>query len=161
MPEHVKSGRFGEWIKEAKDWNLSRERYWGAPLPIWECKKCRHTEVVGSLDELSKLAGGSKNRYWVMRHGEAESNLFDVIDSGQRKNLHLTPRGKKQAERSAAQFKRQLHKKGEKIDLIINSDITRTTETAAIVGKALGLTPTPSKDIEEIHLGPSLSGYRT
>ena len=93
MPEHIRDGRFGEWLREAKDWNLSRERYWGAPLPIWECKKCDHTEVVGGLDELSRLAGGSKNNYWVMRHGEAESNVFNIIDSGQRKNLHLTPRG--------------------------------------------------------------------
>lgn len=41
VPSHIKEGRFGEWIKEAKDWNLSRERYWGAPMPVWECAKCR------------------------------------------------------------------------------------------------------------------------
>ena len=43
MPEYIRDGRFGEWLRETKDWNLSRERYWGAPLPIWECKKCDHT----------------------------------------------------------------------------------------------------------------------
>ena len=82
MPEHVKSGRFGEWLREVKDWNLSRERYWGAPLPIWECKACGHTEVVGGLDELDRLAGGSKNKYWAMRHGESENVIFKIVDSG-------------------------------------------------------------------------------
>jgi isoleucyl-tRNA synthetase len=158
MPEHVKQGRFGEWIKEAKDWNLSRERYWGAPLPIWECAACGHTDVVGSLDALDRLAGGSKNNYWIMRHGEAESNLFNIIDSGQRKNLHLTPRGKKQAEHAAKQFKKALDKRGEKIDVMISSDIVRTRETAAIMGAALGVKPIFDSGIEEIHLGPTLTG---
>ena len=40
MPGHIKEGRFGEWLREVKDWALSRERYWGTPLPIWQCEKC-------------------------------------------------------------------------------------------------------------------------
>ena len=98
-PEHIREGRFGEWLKEVKDWNFSRERYWGTPLPIWECRGCGHTAVVDSVDDLSKFAGGAKNNYWVMRHGEAESNIFNIIDSGERKYLHLTPRGRKQVAR--------------------------------------------------------------
>jgi isoleucyl-tRNA synthetase len=159
MPAHVKEGRFGEWLREAKDWNLSRERYWGTPLPIWECKKCEHKEVVGSLDELDKLAGGSKNQYWVMRHGEAESNIFNIIDSGQRKYLHLTPRGKKQVEASIKRFKKELEKKGEKMDLVIASDVTRTKETEAIDASVLtGEKAMFDKRLEEIHLGPTLTG---
>jgi len=160
MPEHVKEGRFGEWIKEAKDWNLSRERYWGAPLPVWECGACGHTDVVGSLDALDRLAGGSKNNYWVMRHGESEANVFHIIDSGQRKNLHLTPRGKKQAEQAARQFKKALDKKRANIDILIASGITRTKETAAIVGDVLGTKPILDSNIEEIHMGPKLTGYK-
>ncbi len=163
MPAHVKKGRFGEWIREVKDWNLSRERYWGAPLPVWECAGCGHKEVVGSMDELSQLAGGSKNRYWVMRHGEAESNIFDILDSGQRKYLKLTPRGKKEAARSAKAFAAALKKRREKIDLIIHSDIERTSETAEIAMKELGVPAkecTADKRLEEIHLGPSLTGLR-
>jgi len=58
MPAHVKEGRFGEWLREVKDWNLSRERYWGAPLPIWHCSACKHVEAVASVEQFSHLAGG-------------------------------------------------------------------------------------------------------
>lgn len=57
VPEHIKNGRFGNWLENNIDWALSRERYWGTPLPIWVCGTCDHTEVVGSVDELSKRAG--------------------------------------------------------------------------------------------------------
>ncbi|HEX4104105.1 MAG TPA: class I tRNA ligase family protein [Candidatus Paceibacterota bacterium] len=158
MPEHVRDGRFGEWLREAKDWNLSRERYWGAPLPIWECRDCGRTEVVPSLDELSRLAGGSRNNYWVMRHGEAENNIMRLIDSGAG-NYHLTPRGKKQVEYSAKRFKALLGREKKKIDLIVHSDITRTKETAEITAKILGIPRgTADKRLEEIHLGPTLAG---
>ncbi|MFH0988285.1 MAG: isoleucine--tRNA ligase, partial [Parcubacteria group bacterium] len=57
VPENIKEGRFGEWIKNVNDWAISRERYWGTPLPIWICGKCGKQEVVGSFAELEKLAG--------------------------------------------------------------------------------------------------------
>lgn len=53
-PEHVKEGRFGEWIANAKDWGLSRKRYWGTPLPIWRCTRneCGHLHAAGSVEEI-------------------------------------------------------------------------------------------------------------
>lgn len=57
IPEHIKEGRFGEWLEEIKDWNLSRERYWGTPLPIWKCEKCGNYECVGSIKELEDKSG--------------------------------------------------------------------------------------------------------
>jgi len=54
VPDHIKDGRFGEWLREVKDWNLSRERFWGTPLPVWECEKCKEVKVVGSVKELGK-----------------------------------------------------------------------------------------------------------
>jgi isoleucyl-tRNA synthetase len=56
-PEHIKEGRFGNWLENNVDWALGRERYWGTPLPIWECRDCRHQLCVGSVAELSERAG--------------------------------------------------------------------------------------------------------
>jgi isoleucyl-tRNA synthetase len=62
-PAHLKDGRFGEWLREAKDWNLSRERFWGTPLPIWECEKCHEQKAVGSVKELGKKMGDLHRPY--------------------------------------------------------------------------------------------------
>ncbi|HEX5415703.1 MAG TPA: isoleucine--tRNA ligase, partial [Chloroflexota bacterium] len=57
VPEYIKQGRFGNWLENNIDWALSRERYWGTPLPIWICDACGKTEVVGSIAELEAKAG--------------------------------------------------------------------------------------------------------
>lgn len=57
MPEHIKGGRFGNFLENLVDWNLSRSRYWGTPLPVWVCDECNHMHCVGSKQELLDLAG--------------------------------------------------------------------------------------------------------
>ncbi|MFH1582292.1 MAG: isoleucine--tRNA ligase [bacterium] len=57
VPSYLKEGRFGEWLRDVKDWNLSRERYWGTPLPIWQCEKCDKRTCIGSIEELREKAG--------------------------------------------------------------------------------------------------------
>jgi isoleucyl-tRNA synthetase len=56
-PEHIKNGRFGNWLENNIDWAFARERYWGSPLPIWGCEKCGSFECVGSIEELGEKPG--------------------------------------------------------------------------------------------------------
>ncbi len=53
VPKHIKEGRFGEWLKNVKDWALSRKKFWGTPLPIWRCD-CGNEEIIGSVKELKE-----------------------------------------------------------------------------------------------------------
>lgn len=59
-PSHIRDGRFGQWLAGARDWAISRNRFWGNPLPIWRCAE-DHLKVVGSLDELEALSGVRPN----------------------------------------------------------------------------------------------------
>jgi isoleucyl-tRNA synthetase len=56
FPPHIKHGRFGDWLQNNVDWALSRERYWGTPLPVWRCEE-GHTHTIGSFAELEELSG--------------------------------------------------------------------------------------------------------
>jgi isoleucyl-tRNA synthetase len=57
VPEHIRDGRFGDWLEGNVDWALGRERYWGTPLPVWVCDQCGHQHCVGGVAELSELTG--------------------------------------------------------------------------------------------------------
>ena len=133
IPPHLKEGRMGEWLKEVKDWAFSRERYWGTPLPVWECKECNHQEVVGSVKELT-LKQQSRNSYFLVRHGHSERQVADVMSSWpEKKPFSLTKKGKQEIQATAKKLKKQ------KIDVIVSSDLLRTKQTAEILSKELGV----------------------
>lgn len=56
-PKHIKAGRFGKWLEGARDWSISRQRFWASVIPIWKCDKCDEIVVVGSVAELEELSG--------------------------------------------------------------------------------------------------------
>jgi isoleucyl-tRNA synthetase len=57
IPESIGKGRFGDWLENVQDWGISRNRYWGTPLNIWECKECGHMHSIGSREELYEMSG--------------------------------------------------------------------------------------------------------
>lgn len=64
LPEHIKEGRMGKFLESNVDWALSRERYWGTPLPIWECEACSRQSAVGSYEELLAQPGVTGTEVW-------------------------------------------------------------------------------------------------
>ena len=133
IPEHIKTGRFGEWLKDLKDWALSRERFWGTPLPVWICEKCQHQEIIGSRKDLLKQRF-STNQYYLLRHGDAQNLSLKIYSSyPEKKPLRLTQKGRKQIKQLAKKLK------STGIDLIFSSDLQRCKETAQIIAKELGI----------------------
>ncbi|OGG79768.1 isoleucine--tRNA ligase, partial [Candidatus Kaiserbacteria bacterium RIFCSPLOWO2_01_FULL_54_13] len=56
-PEHIKEGRWGKWLEGARDWSISRQRFWASVMPVWRCKKCQSVRVFGSVGELEEVSG--------------------------------------------------------------------------------------------------------
>jgi isoleucyl-tRNA synthetase len=82
-PKEVGEGRFGNWLEENKDWSLSRDRFWGTPLPVWVCDSCGNLECVGSIEELEK-----KVTSYELRVTSSESNNTKLGTRNSQLDLH-------------------------------------------------------------------------
>lgn len=131
VPKEVGEGRFGNWLEGARDWAVSRSRFWGAPLPVWKDEKTKEVHVMGSIEDLKKHTKAN-NTYYTMRHGEADNNFLMVMSSKATNPHHLTTIGKSQAADAVKWFK------DKKIDVIIASPFIRTRETAEIIARGIG-----------------------
>jgi len=116
-PEHIKDGRFGKWLEGAKDWSLSRFKYWGTPLPIWRCSEgCGKDKIIGSVEELKKESNKKFKDYDLHRPwiddikikcdcGKEMTRILDVIDcwydsgSASFAQFHYPFEGKKEFEK--------------------------------------------------------------
>lgn len=136
VPGHMRDGRFGKWLEGARDWAISRSRFWGAPIPVWRCVSCEKITVAGSKKDVEKPA---KNRYIIIRHGDAEHITKNVVSCDPAAPHHLTPQGKEESRAVGEELR------GQGITRIVSSDFVRTKETARIVADVLGI---PASHVE-------------
>ncbi len=89
IPESIGSGRFGNWLENIQDWGISRNRYWGTPLNIWECEGCGRQESIGSRAELAQRSGNPEDAKVELHRPYIDAVTFTCPDCG--KTMHRVP----------------------------------------------------------------------
>ncbi|NTW30783.1 MAG: class I tRNA ligase family protein, partial [Candidatus Moranbacteria bacterium] len=143
-PEHVKAGRFGKWLEGARDWSISRQRYWASVMPIWKCE-CGEMRVFGSVDELREQSDQKITKILFVRHGESEKNMRD-ISSDSLDLWPLTEKGRRNVTIVAEKLE-------EKVDAIFTSPILRAKETVEIINRKLNVEIVEDNLLREVAYG--------
>ena len=89
IPESIGKGRFGDWLENIQDWGISRNRYWGTPLNVWECEGCGHQESIGSRAELAERSGNPDDAKVELHRPYIDAVTFKCPDCG--KTMHRVP----------------------------------------------------------------------
>ncbi len=176
VPEHIRDGRFGQWLTNARDWAISRARYWGTPLPIWRCEETGEIEVIGSRDELMRKCPVRFTKLTVLRHAESEGNLTPIYQ-GDDPGTNLTMKGKKQAKEVARSLRASSATQNESrsflriltywfstrpakrdsleqnIHVIYTSPLARAQQTAEVIAKKTGAKIIIDPRLREVHFG--------
>ena len=126
---------YTHWMGSVRDWNISRQIWWGHRIPLWRCSTCDEAR------EKPELAA----RWFLVRHGETEWNK-EMRYMG-REDIPLNDAGREQARTTAAALK------DTGIDIIVSSDLARASETARIIGRELGIDVIENEHFRERHMG--------
>ncbi len=132
VPEGLRDGRFGNWLEGAREWALSRSRFWGTPLPVWVTNDGSESLVIGSRDELKKYTQDAITKIIFVRHGQSVKNLIGLF-TDEVNDFPLTRKGEKQAKQAGEVLK------SHGVDLILTSPVLRARQTATILSKTLGV----------------------
>lgn len=89
IPESIGKGRFGDWLENIQDWGISRNRYWGTPLNIWECSECGHQHSIGSREELYEMSGDEKAKTVELHRPYIDEITIKCPKCG--KDMHRVP----------------------------------------------------------------------
>ena len=89
IPESIGKGRFGDWLENVQDWGISRNRYWGTPLNIWECEGCGHQHSIGSRQELFEMSGNEAAKTVELHRTYIDEITIKCPDCG--KTMHRVP----------------------------------------------------------------------